>query len=85
MPPTDATPAEASKAVSRETQHEHTENSDSTSHKKHSSVYTGATEDRWSCDRSSAATPASERRWSMAEDATGEGDDGPQKLTEVAE
>lgn len=46
--------------------HEQTDNSDSTTHEKHtSSIYTGATEDRWSCDGSSVTTPTSERRFSM--------------------
>lgn len=51
--------------------HEHTDNSDSTTHGKHtSSIYTGATEDRWSCDGSSVTTPTSERRFSMLVDET---------------
>ncbi|KAM4056814.1 las17-binding protein actin regulator domain-containing protein [Hirsutella rhossiliensis] len=46
--------------------HEQTDNSDSTTHEKHtSSIYTGATEDRWSCDGSSVTTPTSERRFSL--------------------
>lgn len=45
------------------------DNSDSTTNKKHtSSIYTGATEDRWSNDGSSLTTPTSERPHSMAED-----------------
>ncbi|KOS17825.1 SH3 domain-containing protein [Escovopsis weberi] len=51
------------------------ENSDSASasNKKHtSSIYTGITEDRWSCDGSSVTTPVSERRFSMNEDRAGE-------------
>ncbi|UNI21768.1 hypothetical protein JDV02_007725 [Purpureocillium takamizusanense] len=45
------------------------DNSDSTTHKKHtSSVYTGVTEDRWSNDGSSLTTPTSERPRSLVED-----------------
>ncbi|RDA91643.1 hypothetical protein CP533_0071, partial [Ophiocordyceps camponoti-saundersi (nom. inval.)] len=48
---------------------EQTDNSDSATCGKHtSSVYTGATEDRWSCDGSSVTTPTSERRYSMTGD-----------------
>lgn len=50
------------------------DNSDSNTPGKHtSSIYTGATEDRWSCDGSSATTPTSERRFSMLVSET-EGD-----------
>ncbi|RDA88061.1 hypothetical protein CP532_5282, partial [Ophiocordyceps camponoti-leonardi (nom. inval.)] len=57
---------------------ENTDNSDSAACGKHtSSVYTGATEDRWSCDGSSVTTPTSERRYSMtAEPST----DTPTKM-----
>ncbi|KAJ2972781.1 hypothetical protein NQ176_g6960 [Zarea fungicola] len=54
--------------------HEHTDASDSASFKKHtSSVYTGATDDRWSYDGSSPTTPTSDRPSSMAGDVTDEG------------
>ncbi|KJZ79933.1 hypothetical protein HIM_00647 [Hirsutella minnesotensis 3608] len=53
-------------ADAHEAQIERIDNSDSTSHNKHtSSIYTGITEDRWSCDGSSITTPTSERRFSM--------------------
>lgn len=54
---------------------EHTDASDSASvKKKHSSsVYTGATDDRWSYDGSSPTTPTSDRPSSMAGDLTDEG------------
>lgn len=55
--------------------HEHTDASDSASFKKKhtSSVYTGATDDRWSYDGSSPTTPTSDRPSSMAGDVTDEG------------
>ncbi|KND93242.1 SH3 domain-containing protein [Tolypocladium ophioglossoides CBS 100239] len=72
-------------AILKEPQHDQTDNSDSTSNKRHtSSIYTGATEDRWSCDGSSLTTPTSERPYSMAEDATEE-DTPTKKLTKEAE
>lgn len=54
---------------------EHTDASDSASiKKKHSSsIYTGATDDRWSYDGSSPTTPTSDRPSSMAGDLTDEG------------
>ncbi|POR34605.1 SH3 domain-containing protein [Tolypocladium paradoxum] len=71
--------------ILKEPQHDQTDNSDSTSNKKHtSSIYTGATEDRWSCDGSSVTTPTSERPYSVAEDATEE-DTPTKKLTKEAE
>ncbi|OAA47738.1 DUF500 domain protein [Metarhizium rileyi] len=60
------------------------DNSDSTTSKKHtSSIYTGMTEDRWSMDRSSLATPISERPLSVAEYSTEE--DTPKKTAREAE
>ncbi|KAJ3473719.1 hypothetical protein NLG97_g10167 [Lecanicillium saksenae] len=54
---------------------EHTDASDSASiKKKHSSsIYTGATDDRWSYDGSSPTTPTSDRPSSMSGDLTDEG------------
>ena len=72
-------------ATSKEPQLDQAVNSDSTSNKKHtSSIYTGATEDRWSCDGSSLTTPTSERPQSMAEDATEE-ETPTKKLTKDVE
>ncbi|PHH75759.1 hypothetical protein CDD80_2077 [Ophiocordyceps camponoti-rufipedis] len=49
---------------------EQTDASDSATCGRHtSSIYTGATEDRWSCDGSSLTTPTSERRYSMVGEA----------------
>ncbi|ATY65307.1 DUF500 domain [Cordyceps militaris] len=55
--------------------HDHTDASDSASiKKKHSSsIYTGATDDRWSYDGSSPTTPTSDRPSSMSGDLTDEG------------
>lgn len=52
-----------------EPHNEQTDNSDAASNKKKhtSSIYTGVTEDRWSCDGSSVTTPTSERRFSLTE------------------
>ncbi|TQV98773.1 hypothetical protein V2A60_007526 [Cordyceps javanica] len=54
---------------------DHTDGSDSASiKKKHSSsIYTGATDDRWSYDGSSPTTPTSDRPNSMSGDLTDEG------------
>ncbi|OAA45759.1 DUF500 domain protein [Beauveria brongniartii RCEF 3172] len=56
-------------------QHEHTDASESASFKKKhsSSIYTGATDDRWSYDGSSPTTPTSDRPSSMSGDVTDEG------------
>ncbi len=61
---------------------EHTDASDSASiKKKHSSsVYTGATDDRWSYDGSSPTTPTSDRPSSMSGDLTDEGTPKKHKL-----
>ncbi|PFH62585.1 hypothetical protein XA68_13005 [Ophiocordyceps unilateralis] len=57
---------------------EQTDNSDSATYGKHtSSVYTGVTEDRWSCDGSSVTTPTSEQRYSMSGEANS---DTPTKM-----
>ncbi|PNY30042.1 SH3 domain-containing protein, partial [Tolypocladium capitatum] len=78
------TPCKDEDAILKEPQHDQTDNSDSTSHEKHaSSIFTGATEDRWSCDGSPLTTPTSERPYSMAEDAREQYT--PKKLTEEAE
>ncbi|OAA61441.1 DUF500 domain protein [Cordyceps fumosorosea ARSEF 2679] len=55
--------------------HEHTDASDSASiKKKHSSsIYTGATDDRWSYDGSTPTTPTSDRQSSMSGGLTDEG------------
>lgn len=77
-------PSKDGNAIHKEPQHDQTDNSDSISNKKHtSSIYTGATEDRWSCDGSSLTTPTSERPYSMAEDVTEE-DTPTKKLTKEA-
>ncbi|KAM3513275.1 hypothetical protein MY11210_003051 [Beauveria gryllotalpidicola] len=56
-------------------QNEHTDASESASFKKKhsSSIYTGATDDRWSYDGSSPTTPTSDRPSSMSGDVTDEG------------
>ncbi|OAQ99473.1 hypothetical protein LLEC1_02035 [Akanthomyces lecanii] len=61
---------------------EHTDASDSASIKnKHSSsVYTGATDDRWSYDGSSPTTPTSDRPSSMSGDLTDKGTPKKHKL-----
>lgn len=60
--------------------HEHADLSDSASNNnKHtSSIYTGATEDRWSFDGSSLTTPTSEMRFSITDDVLS--DDTPKKM-----
>ncbi|PHH85111.1 hypothetical protein CDD83_880 [Cordyceps sp. RAO-2017] len=65
--------------------HEQTDNSDSTTHKHTSSIYTGATEDRWSCDGSSLTTPTSERRDSMSIGGEKEGETPTRVIVEEAE
>ncbi|GFP53227.1 hypothetical protein ACSS6W_000709 [Trichoderma asperelloides] len=71
-PSADETELEAHKeeALLGEPHNEQADNSDSASNKKKhtSSIYTGVTEDRWSCDGSSVTTPTSERRFSITED-----------------
>ncbi|KAM0465468.1 hypothetical protein ACHAPV_001519 [Trichoderma viride] len=56
-------------ALLSEPHSEQADNSDAASNKKKhtSSIYTGVTEDRWSCDGSSVTTPTSERRFSITE------------------
>ncbi|UKZ60476.1 uncharacterized protein TrAtP1_001753 [Trichoderma atroviride] len=56
-------------ALLSEPHNEQADNSDAASNKKKhtSSIYTGVTEDRWSCDGSSVTTPTSERRFSITE------------------
>ncbi|KAL7796544.1 hypothetical protein V8C37DRAFT_372116 [Trichoderma ceciliae] len=72
-------------ALLQEPHSEQVENSDAASNeKKHtSSIYTGVTEDRWSCDGSSVTTPTSERRFSLIEDKMV--DDTPKKTMQEAE
>lgn len=64
---------------------EQADNSDAASDKKKhtSSIYTGVTEDRWSCDGSSVTTPTSERRFSLMEEKTI--DETPKKTMQDAE
>ncbi|KAM0251142.1 hypothetical protein ACHAQJ_008312 [Trichoderma viride] len=68
-----------------EPHNEQADNSDAASDKmKHtSSIYTGVTEDRWSCDGSSVTTPTSERRFSLNEDKIIDGT--PKKAIQVVE
>ncbi|KAJ6444483.1 LAS seventeen-binding protein [Purpureocillium lavendulum] len=78
-------PEKADEDLLADGQIDHTDNSDSTTNKKHtSSIYTGATEDRWSNDGSPLTTPTSERPRSMTEDETRD-DDTPKKSAIEAE
>ncbi|KAL7917497.1 hypothetical protein ACQKWADRAFT_306710 [Trichoderma austrokoningii] len=78
---------------------EQADHSDAASNeKKHtSSIFTGVTEDRWSCDGSSVTTPTSERRFSLTENQMSDDaakktmherveeiDDSPSATTEAA-
>lgn len=58
-------------------------NSDVITKKHSSSIYTGATEDRWSFDGASLTTPTSDRPYSVADDMTE--DETPKKPTKQAE
>ncbi|WAO85216.1 Ysc84 domain-containing protein [Fusarium falciforme] len=62
---------------------EHSDNSDTVAKKHTSSVYTGATEDRWSFDGSSLTTPTSDRPYSVVDDITE--DETPRKPTREVE
>ncbi|RFU72073.1 las seventeen-binding [Trichoderma arundinaceum] len=64
---------------------EQADNSDAASNKKKhtSSIYTGVTEDRWSCDGSSVTTPTSEQRFSLIEDKVV--DETPKKSIQEAD
>lgn len=67
-----------------ESHNEQVETSDAASNKKKhtSSIYTGVTEDRWSCDGSSVTTPTSEQRFFLMEDKIV--DDTPKKTIQEA-
>lgn len=62
---------------------EHSDSSDTVAKKHTSSVYTGATEDRWSFDGSSLTTPTSDRPYSVVDDITE--DETPRKPTREVE
>ncbi|KAK7418376.1 hypothetical protein QQX98_003996 [Neonectria punicea] len=85
-----ATPASEIKTDSKDlepastvNQLEHSDSSDSISKKRASSIYTGATEDRWSLDGSSLTTPTSDRPYSVIDDIAE--DETPRRPTKEVE
>ncbi|KAF4993567.1 hypothetical protein FDECE_13363 [Fusarium decemcellulare] len=62
---------------------EHCDSSETVAKKHTSSIYTGATEDRWSLDGSSLTTPTSDRPYSVIDDMTE--DETPRKPTREVE